>query len=42
MKYNENVYYTTLKLIMLKAASEVMPGVNDEIGHTVNRSLYFE
>ncbi|MBP6063487.1 MAG: hypothetical protein KA493_05550, partial [Fusobacteriaceae bacterium] len=42
MKYNENVYYTTLKLIMLKAASEVMPGVNVEIRHTVNRSLYCE
>ncbi|MGL5055587.1 MAG: nucleoside kinase [Fusobacteriaceae bacterium] len=42
MKYNEKVYYTTLKLIMLKAVSQVIPGVNVEIRHSVNHSLYCE
>lgn len=42
MKYDERIYYTTLKMVMLKAASDILPGVDVEIRHTVENSLYCE
>lgn len=41
-EYNERMYYTTLKMIFLKAVHDIYPAAQVEIEHTLSRGLFGE